>query len=469
MGSCLIRLIFLCFLNISLILGGAISSSAALFGSFGIKEEMELGKKFNILVRSKMPLVEDPEVKQYVQSIVDRLQKSMPPQPFPFVANVLLHPTMNAFAVPGGSVFVHTGLIMQMEHESELANVLAHEIAHVSQRHIARQIERSQAISLASTLGALASVFFGGGSGTGAMMAGSIAAGQAAMLKYNRIDESEADEMGLQYAIKAGFSPFGMKTAFEKIRRKQWSSGSVVPEYLSTHPDVGSRINDIQARIEGMDSAIRNRCDNDSRFLRVKYLIWARYGELDSALRLFQRASASDCLAWMSKGILAERRKQVTRAKTCFDRALECSPKDALIWREAGRFAYLVGDNVAEFRLKQALTLDPKDLMAQFYYARLLSSSGKRSLAHEYYENLLHRLPEDAELHYYYGRSLGEGGQAFQGFLHLAYSAVYQNDQRKVQNWLSQAQSYAKTKKEERELKKFNKIYEERSAHWKKF
>lgn len=134
-------------LSFALFLQGAIPVQAALFGSFGVKDEKELGRKFDVLVRSRMPLVEDPEIKGYIQSIVDRLSKTFPPQPFPFTANVLLHNSMNAFAVPGGSVFVHTGLIMQLDHESELAGVLGHELAHVTQRHIATRMERAQAVT----------------------------------------------------------------------------------------------------------------------------------------------------------------------------------------------------------------------------------------------------------------------------------------------------------------------------------
>ena len=150
-------------LALALFFQGALTAQAALFGSFGVKDEQELGRKFDVLVRSRMPLVEDPEVKGYIQSIVDRLSKTFPPQPFSFVANVLLHNSMNAFAVPGGYVFVHTGLIMQLDHESELAGVLAHELAHVTQRHIATRMERAQAVTLASLVGALGAALLGGG------------------------------------------------------------------------------------------------------------------------------------------------------------------------------------------------------------------------------------------------------------------------------------------------------------------
>ena len=276
-------------LSFALFLQGAIPAQAALFGSFGVKDEKELGRKFDVLVRSRMPLVEDPEIKGYIQSIVDRLSKTFPPQPFPFTANVLLHNSMNAFAVPGGSVFVHTGLIMQLDHESELAGVLGHELAHVTQRHIATRMERAQAVTIGSLVGALAAALLGGGQGRGAIFAGSVAAGQAAMLNYSRMDETEADQIGLQYLTSAGYRPQGLQGAFEKIRRKQWASGIDIPEYLSTHPDVGGRINEIHARIQGLPAAVRNRKDDDTRFNRVKTLIWARYGDPDAAARFFAK------------------------------------------------------------------------------------------------------------------------------------------------------------------------------------
>lgn len=457
-------------LALTLFFQGAVSAQAALF-SFGIKDEQELGHKFDVLVRSRMPLIEDPEVKGYIQSIVDRLAKTFPPQPFPFQANVLLHNTMNAFAVPGGYVFVHTGLITQMEHESELAGVLAHELAHVTQRHIATRIERSQAITIASIVGALAAALLGGGGqGSGALFAGSVAAGQSAMLNYSRMDETEADQIGLQYLIAAGYAPQGLKTAFEKIRRKQWSSGSNIPEYLSTHPDVGGRINEINARLQSLPADVRNRKDDDTRFNRVKILIWARYGDPEAAARFFAdrlAARKNDCLALMGQGILAERRNQIREADAAFSRALECAPNDALIVREAGRFYYNKGDNRAEKMLTKALSLDQNDIMAQFFYARLLDGNGNKAEAHRYYQQVLRKVPQDSEVHYYYGRSLGEAGHVFEAYLHLAYSALYQNEKEKTESWIRKARPNARTPAEQDQLKRFDEVYAERKAVWK--
>ncbi len=442
------------------------AQSSGLFSSVGLKEELELGKRFNTMVRSQMPLIEDPEVTTYVQSLVDRLVAAMPPQPFPFKVSIILNNDVNAFAIPGGYVFVNTGLIMSMEHESELVGALAHELAHVTQRHIAHRMERSQLITTATMLGALASVFLGGGQGTGAAFAGSLAAGQAAMLNYSRADETEADQIGLQYAVKAGFRAQGMEEAFEKIRRKQWASASSAPEYLSTHPSIGERINEIHTRVATLPKDVQKRKESDTRFNRVRTLIWARYGEPETAYWMFSKADKKDCLSLMGLAILAERRSRIKEAENLFQKALNCSPKDALIWREAGSFYYNKGsDTEALQALQKSLSLDSKDLITQFFYARILDDSGNSAKAEQYYKGLLKALPEDPEIHFVYGRSLGKSGKTFEAYIHLAYSALYQNDQVKYNSWLEKARALVKTKEQEVLIDNLTKTYTERSEN----
>ncbi len=441
-------------------------AGAALFGSFGIKDEVELGRKFEVLVRSRLPLVEDPEVKLYVQSIVNRLSSVIPPQPFPFQAHVMLHHSLNAFAVPGGNVFVHTGLIIALEHESELAGVLAHELAHVTQRHVASRIERSQVITVGSLLGALAGAFLGGGQGGTALSAASLAAGQSAMLNYSRSDETDADQMGFQYLLKAGYRLQGMATAFKKLQRKQWSSGIDIPEYVSTHPDLGRRVTEMTARIEAQPASVQNRKEDDRRFKRVQALVLARYEDPAVAERRFAAMPRNEPLTQMGLGIVASRRNRVHEAGAAFDRALKLASDDALIWREAGRFYYSVGDKRARTALETALKLDSRDVMAQFFYARTLDGAGDKLRAHRYYEEVLRTVPEDIEVHQVYGRSLGEAGKPFEGFVHLTYSAVYENDTRKVRRWLKQARGAARSPADQETLKRLESVIAERSEHW---
>lgn len=438
-------------------------------GEFTIKDEVELGKKFDVLVRSRLPLIEDPEVKLYVQNLVDRLIEQAPAQPFNFTTSVLLHNSLNAFASPGGYLFVHTGLIMQLEHESELAGVMAHELAHATQRHIASRIEKSQTMSIVTMLGVLAGALMGSGDGTGAVMAGSIAANQAMMLNYSRIDETEADEIGLQYLIKAGFRPSGMVGAFEKIRDKQWSSGSSIPTYLSTHPAVDDRISSLTARIQNLPLSIQNRPENDKQFLRVRALCRARYGDVHLAKQLFLAEDENDAITHLGRAILNARVNDVQQATKDFDRALELAPNDELIWREAGRFHYQKGDmNRAAIMLQRATIMDPKDYMALFFYARLLSDTVSPTAAYPYFKDILRYVPEDAEVHYYYARALGASGDLFHANLHTAYSALYSNDKKRMDTFLQRAKSKATTLAHEEELRTFEMKLQHRKEFWKK-
>lgn len=436
-------------------------------GSFGIKDEKEMGRKFEVLIRSQLPLVEDPEVSQYVKYIVNRLSKGIPPQPFDFTSGVILHNSLNAFAVPGGHVFVFTGLMMNMDNEAELAGVLAHELAHVTQRHVASRIERGKLMTIGSLLLAIAGIA-AGGAGGGALAAGALGAGQAAMLNYSRVDENESDHVGYQYLIAAGYPPEGMMTGFQKIRKKSWMSGSNMPAYLSTHPELADRVNSIQARIQSAPASVRNRSLDNSRFLRVKTLLWARYGDYDTALQMFSSQKPNNCLALMGKGIVYSRQNKIAEAGAAFDKALACGPNDALVSREAGIFHFRKGDmQRAEGLLRKAMQKDSSDYMARFFYARLLDETGRLTQAHPYYEDVLRSIPEDQEVHTAYGRSLGESGKTFDAFLHLAYSALYGNEKKRTEKYFAQAKAQVKKPEQQRLLDRFNTRYEERKEIWK--
>ncbi len=437
------------------------------FGGVGIKDEKEMGRKFDVMVRSRLPLVEDPEVANYVKDIVARLSKVMPPQPFTFTSGVVLSNIMNAFAVPGGYVFVFTGLMMNLDSEAELAGVMAHEMAHVTQRHVASRIERGQYLSVASLLLAIAGIAAGGVGGA-ALASGALGAGQSAMLNYSRIDENEADHIGYQYMVAAGYSPMGMVGSFQKLRQKSWMSGSEIPTYLSSHPDIGDRINGIIARIKSSPKSVGNRKEDNRRFLRVKTLLWARYGDSDAAMQRFASAPKNDCLALMGKGMVLSRRNKVAEANDAFNQAVACGGNDPLVLREAGYFQYRKGDTGrANTLLTQALAKDPRDYMACFYYARLLDETGRLPEAYKYYEEVLRYVPEDEEVHTTYGRALGKGGKNFMAFLHMAYGAMYANDKKKVEQYRKQAESQQKTPEDKVKMDRFTARYKERQEVWK--
>ena len=440
-------------------------AQAFFFGGVTIKDEKEMGEKFDVMVRSNLPIIEDPEVKQYVDYMLARLVKAIPPQPFTFKATTILHNSLNAFAVPGGYVYVFTGLIMNLDKEEELAGVLAHELAHVTQRHVASRLQKAQFVTLGSLLLAVAGVA-AGGAGGGALAMGALGAGQSAMLNYSRLDENEADQIGLQYLIAAGYPPEGMVAGFKVLRQKSWMSGISVPTYLSTHPALGDRINGLQARIQTMGKSVQNRNQDNKRVTRVKTLLWARYGDDQAAL---QRFSGSDGLSSMGRGIVLARQNRINEASTAFDQALKAAPDDPLVLREAGAFHYRKGDmGRADGLLSKAMRIDPKDYMAAFFYARMLDETNRQAQAANYYKQVLRYVPEDAEVHEAYARSLGKTGNTPDAYIHMAYSAIYSHNKKLAERYFNEAKSMSARTTDKTAFKRLETVYKERKEIWDK-
>jgi len=448
-------------------------AQAGLFGKFTIKDEVELGKKFSTLIRSRLPLAEDPEIVDYVRDVTMRLYEAMPPIPFNLETSVVRHNAMNAFAAPAGYVFVFTGLIHNLEHESEMAGVIAHELGHVSQRHIAHRIENMQLVSLGTLAGVVAGIFLGQGAGTSgevgqALVLGSIAGGQSAMLKYSRADEREADQVGMNTLVAAGYPPSGMVGAFKNIRREKWLGGGGIPAYLSTHPGVEERIGYLEDRISLLPQEIKERKDDDAKFLRIQTLVRARYLDPETALSYFSGPQGKPgSLDYLGQGIAYGRLNKVSAAEEAFKDALALAPNDPLILREAGRFQFQRGDlNLAGKYLQKAALLNPKDLLALFYYARLLGEKGETGQAASYYEQVLRKIPEDGEVHYHLGRLLGEAGNIFEAHLHLAYGALYALDKKQTEFHRDKASRLAKTQEQKQQMSDFEKKFKERAEFW---
>ncbi len=445
------------------------TAKAALF-EFTIKDEKELGKKFNTAVRSRLPIIEDPEIKEYVQDLGARIVAVIPPQPWPIEINMVKSNMLNAFAGPAGYVFLFSGLILEFEHESDLAGVLAHELAHGTQRHLADRIQKQQIIGPAAMLGVLAGAFLGGGSNTkGALAIGSMAAGTSAMLSFTRENERDADQIGLSYLIKAGFNPWGLVRGFKVMRKKQYYLGRDIPSYLSTHPGLSERIDDMASRVEQLPADVRDRPEHDERFQRVKTLIRARFTDTTVAMGYYNQLTPGkwSCLDYMGYAILLDRLNRKAEAAQQFEKALSCAPNDPLVVREAGSFYFQMGSfERSATLLQKAVMLNPKDLMTYFFYARLLGEKKDYAQAIDYMERVRKKVPEDPEIRYYLGRFFGESGDAFQGHLQLAYAGLYKNDPKTADFQRKQATRFATTEEQKKALEDFESAYNERAEFW---
>ncbi len=460
------RYVTVAVLTALLIAGTALPGIAQLFGGFDVKKERELGEQFDHLVRSKMALVEDPEIVSYITELVSDIARHMPPQPWPIKVGVLRQSALNAFAGPAGHMFVFTGLIANLESEDELAAVIAHELAHVSQRHIAKKIEKAQLVGLAAMLGTLAGVFLGSEGGQ-ALAYGSQAAGQAAMLNYSREDEREADDVGFQYLRAAGYNPEGMVRSFKILKSKQWLMGSSFPGYLSTHPALAERIGYLEDRIATLGKMPAYKSDN-SRFLRIRTLVRAWLMDEQMSLAFYEGEQAGkSCLDKMGRGIVLGRLNRVAEARQAFAQALECGGDNPLILREAGRFLFGVGDFEGSAKhLQKVILLNPNDMVAMFFYARILADKGDLRHGIDYLERVSSALPLDSEVRLTLGRMYGQAGDYFKAHLNLAYGALYSNNASQAKFHQDKARALASSENDRRELNLFEVSLKQRSRFW---
>ena len=215
-------------------------------------EEKEFGEEFFRSLHSQITINQDPEIQDYIQSIGQKLTANSDSPSHPFHFFVVMENDINAFAGPGGYIGVNSGLILMTEAESELASVMAHEISHVTQRHLFRAAEAAGRMSIPSAAGMLAAILLGTQSpqmGQAAMMA--IMGGNIQFqINFTRENEEEADRVGMQTLSASQFDPRSMPTFFERLQQATRYYGQAVPEFLRTHPVTVSRISDSRGRAE---------------------------------------------------------------------------------------------------------------------------------------------------------------------------------------------------------------------------
>lgn len=209
-----------------------------------LEEEKHLGREFMRSVRRSLKLVEDPAANEYIQSLGLRLasQVSTGEQTFQFF--IVNDPTVNAFAGPAGYIGIHSGLMLASNTEGELASVLAHEIAHVAQRHLIRSAESSKAMTLSAMAAIFAGILLGQGNPKvgEAVIASTIAGSTQQQLSFSRIHEQEADRVGIEMLASAGYDANNMADFFEVLEQKNRYATNNVPEFILTHPVTASRI-----------------------------------------------------------------------------------------------------------------------------------------------------------------------------------------------------------------------------------
>lgn len=218
---------------------------------FSKQQDVELGREYAQQVEKRLTVVQDKELTDYVNRLGMRLVRQGQLDDYPYYFKVVQEDSINAFALPGGPMYIHTGLIKAVENEAQLAGVLSHELSHVVLRHGTHQATKSQFLQLGAILVSGAAGRGGGLTGVLAQLGIGLGA-NSYLLSFSRSMEGEADLLGAYTMAKAGYNPIELARFFEKLEAQGGNQNSLVARFLSDHPSPGNRIQGIEDQLPYM-------------------------------------------------------------------------------------------------------------------------------------------------------------------------------------------------------------------------
>ncbi len=233
---------------------------------FSPQQDVQLGREAAAEVERKMPVVHNLELDDYLNTLLNRLKQSPHAGNFPYTIHAVAYKNINAFSLPGGPLYVNTGLILAADNEAQLAGVIGHEMSHIALRHATNQVSKQNLIAIPAMLA---------GAVTGHSLMGQLAqlgigvGAQSVLLKFSRTDEAQADYNGALIAAEAGYNPLEMANFFEKLEKQAGPRGKVA-ELLSDHPNPGNRVAVVQEEIRQMPQ--RSFTANTGQFPHIKDL-----------------------------------------------------------------------------------------------------------------------------------------------------------------------------------------------------
>jgi beta-barrel assembly-enhancing protease len=225
------------------------------------QQEVQLGQQYASQVNSELPVVNDPEINRYINVLGDSIARLTNRGDLDWHFYVVNTEVVNAFALPGGFIYVNRGIIERADKLDELAGVMGHEIGHVVKRHSVKQMQQQQGANVGVALTCVLTHICDSQASQAAIQLG----GAAVFAKFSRQDEKEADEEGFRNVVRAGISPKGLVTFFQKLMAEQTTEPSLVDAWFSDHPLTQDRIADVQRLIDKQDPAILQTLTEDTK------------------------------------------------------------------------------------------------------------------------------------------------------------------------------------------------------------
>lgn len=425
------------------VLGPATSSPRSIYSSLpdlgstanavvSRSEEYQAGRQMMRELRNQNSVLDDVETTDYLQSLGARIGAEAQQGEHRLTFFAVRDRSVNAFALPGGFIGFHTGLILLTSSEAELAGVVAHEVAHVVQRHIARAVEAQGRISMTTLAGMLGAVLIGAATGNGDAIPGILAIGQGTAMQqqinFTRMEEHEADRVGIGYLAAAGFDPNGMAAFFETMMRQRGSGGGEIPSLLQTHPVDTVRVAEARARIASMPPMARRPESESYAFIKERLRVLS--ATKDNDLRRYyvrEREAQPDNAALRYGAALAELQSDNPAAAIKLLKPLLAEqPQLPLLHAALGQAQLAAGqhaESVATF--ERALALVPRNVPVTVRYAESLMAMDEPKQAHRILLDLFNNVaptPEQIRLIAQAASAAGDTGDSFAYLaeLHLA-------------------------------------------------
>ncbi len=388
--------------------------------------EVQLGRQAMLQLRSAGVVIDDPQLTEYIGTIGSELASRVNNGDYHFNFFLVKDDDINAFALPGGFIGVNTGLLLASENENELAAVLAHEISHVTQRHIARSMLDDQHSSIASMAAMLAAMVLGAASHmSGNAMEGVVAASQSMaaqrQLNFSRANEAEADRVGMDVLASAGFDPNAMGTFFEKLSQRYGSTLEQLPVLLQTHPLTTDRIAEARARARQLPQVKHE--DSAGYGLAKARLRALNAPTPEAALALFAgKADSGDPADRYGLALSQMRMSLNDNAAQQFEDLIAAHP--TVIAYRIGQAEALMGSGATDQAMKvysESERLSPRNVPLTISYAEALIKAGRAAEAHALLLDLLNNVEATPEQLRLIARAANAEGDVGNAYFYMSY------------------------------------------------
>ncbi|MDX9745645.1 MAG: M48 family metalloprotease [Syntrophales bacterium] len=420
------------FLLIGICLLGSTTANAELT----IGDEKKLGQQFYDRMLNNGFLIQEKRMSDYITKVGMTVLRSVKNPLFEYRFSIVKDSSVNAFATPGGYVYVNRGLIALVASEAELAAVLAHEIAHVNARHIADMVNKASKVNIATLLGVIAGAFMGGGDLSAAVMGFSLATAQTMTLKYSRDNEEEADRYGMLYLVRAGYKAEASLNVLKMMRRYEFYSSSV-PSYFMTHPGTDDRLRYIDGLLQTTYAEAKGKDEIVGPFGRIRTVLMTGGADVEAKIRYFEGEVKKDTKnvdSLYGLGVVQARKGLYGESLATLQQALLLAPLDKEVLRDIGVNYFKLGQYPQSIDyLLRAYKIDRHDWKTLAYLGNSHEAMGLYAQALGYFRALEKTDLDDAEI--YYSIAMAYGKLKEMGDSHY-YFGIYFKKQKKTESAL---------------------------------